>query len=52
MQPTAGAWKAHALTRCSTLGGACADDNDFGGEIIPKAAVDHKVMAYLFNGYW
>jgi ADP-glucose pyrophosphorylase len=29
-----------------------ADDNDFGGEIIPKAAQDHKVMAYLFNGYW
>lgn len=26
--------------------------HDFGGEIIPKAAKDNKVMAYLFNGYW
>lgn len=26
--------------------------NDFGGEIIPAAAADHKVMAYLFNDYW
>ncbi|KAK9795488.1 hypothetical protein WJX73_005294 [Symbiochloris irregularis] len=26
--------------------------NDFGGEIIPAAAKDHKVMAYLFNDYW
>jgi glucose-1-phosphate adenylyltransferase len=26
--------------------------NDFGGEIIPKAAADYKVMAYLFNDYW
>lgn len=26
--------------------------NDFGGEIIPAAAKDHKVMAYLFNNYW
>ena len=26
--------------------------NDFGGEIIPNAAKDHRVMAYLFNGYW
>lgn len=28
------------------------DDNDFGGEIIPKAAQEYKVSAYLFNGYW
>jgi len=28
-------------------------DNDFGGEIIPKAAADgFHVQAYLFNGYW
>ena len=28
-------------------------DNDFGGEIIPKAAADgYHVQAYLFNGYW
>lgn len=26
--------------------------NDFGGEIIPLAARDYRVMAYLFNGYW
>ena len=26
--------------------------NDFGGEIIPAAAKDHKVVAYLFNDYW
>ena len=26
--------------------------NDFGGEIIPAAASDHKVMGYLFNDYW
>ena len=26
--------------------------NDFGGEIIPAAASDHKVVAYLFNDYW
>lgn len=26
--------------------------NDFGGEIIPAAAEDHKVVAYLFNDYW
>ncbi|EFN50814.1 hypothetical protein CHLNCDRAFT_37654 [Chlorella variabilis] len=26
--------------------------HDFGGEIIPQTAKDHKVMAYLFNGYW
>eukprot|EP00887_Chlorella_sp_A99_P007300 scaffold2.g7300.t1 len=32
-----------------------ADDpsrNDFGGEIIPAAAEEFKVQAYLFNGYW
>jgi len=30
-----------------------AEDNDFGGEIIPKAAADgRKVQAYLFNDYW
>jgi glucose-1-phosphate adenylyltransferase len=28
-------------------------DNDFGGEIIPKAATDgYHVQAYLFNDYW
>ena len=28
-------------------------DNDFGGEIIPKAAADgYHVQAYLFNDYW
>ena len=26
--------------------------NDFGGEIIPKAAQNHRVMAYLFDDYW
>lgn len=26
--------------------------NDFGGEIIPKAAEKRKVVAYLFNDYW
>jgi glucose-1-phosphate adenylyltransferase len=26
--------------------------NDFGGEIIPKAAQDKRVMAYLFDDYW
>ena len=25
---------------------------DFGKEIIPDAAVDHNVQAYLFDGYW
>lgn len=31
-----------------------AADNDFGGEIIPKAAMElgMSVQAYLFNGYW
>lgn len=26
--------------------------HDFGGEIIPQTAQDHKVQAYLFNDYW
>nr|AEV40472.1 ADP-glucose pyrophosphorylase 2 [Spirodela polyrhiza]AEV40473.1 ADP-glucose pyrophosphorylase 2 [Spirodela polyrhiza] len=26
--------------------------NDFGSEIIPMAAKDYNVQAYLFNGYW
>ncbi|XP_058076832.1 glucose-1-phosphate adenylyltransferase large subunit 1-like [Magnolia sinica] len=26
--------------------------NDFGSEIIPWAAKDYNVQAYLFNGYW
>lgn len=26
--------------------------NDFGSEIIPEAAKEMKVQAYLFNGYW
>lgn len=26
--------------------------NDFGGEIIPSAAKERRVMAYLFNDYW
>ena len=26
--------------------------NDFGGEIIPSAAGNNRVMAYLFNDYW
>jgi glucose-1-phosphate adenylyltransferase len=25
---------------------------DFGGEIIPAAAKDHNIQAYLFKGYW
>lgn len=25
---------------------------DFGKEIIPEAATNHRVQAYLFNGYW
>jgi NDP-sugar pyrophosphorylase family protein len=29
-----------------------AKSNDFGGEIIPKAAANSRVMAYLFNDYW
>lgn len=27
-------------------------DTDFGGQVIPGAARDHKVQAYLFNDYW
>jgi len=29
-----------------------ASFNDFGGEIIPAAAAENKVVAYLFNDYW
>ncbi len=29
-----------------------AETTDFGNEIIPMAAKDHNVQAYLFNGYW
>lgn len=29
-----------------------ADATDFGKEIIPMAATNHNVQAYLFNGYW
>ena len=28
------------------------DQTDFGKEIIPSAAPNHRVQAYLFNGYW
>jgi glucose-1-phosphate adenylyltransferase len=28
------------------------DSTDFGKEIIPSAATNHNVQAYLFNGYW
>lgn len=28
------------------------DKTDFGGEIIPDAAKDHNVQAYLFDDYW
>lgn len=28
------------------------DKTDFGGEIIPSAAADHNIQAYLFKGYW
>jgi glucose-1-phosphate adenylyltransferase len=28
------------------------DKTDFGGEIIPGAIADRKVMAFPFNGYW
>ena len=30
----------------------CKDATDFGGEIIPQAATDMGVYAYLFNDYW
>jgi glucose-1-phosphate adenylyltransferase len=29
-----------------------SDSTDFGKEIIPAAAPNHNVQAYLFNGYW
>ena len=32
--------------------GKYAAFNDFGGEIIPAAADEKKVVAYLFDGYW
>lgn len=28
------------------------EQTDFGKEIIPSAAPNHRVQAYLFNGYW
>jgi glucose-1-phosphate adenylyltransferase len=28
------------------------EQTDFGKEVIPAAAADHNVQAYLFNGYW
>ena len=28
------------------------ESTDFGKEIIPSAAANHNVQAYLFNGYW
>jgi glucose-1-phosphate adenylyltransferase len=28
------------------------DDDDFGGEVIPKAIHSHAVYGYVFNGYW
>jgi glucose-1-phosphate adenylyltransferase len=28
------------------------DDDDFGKHIIPSALQSHKVMAYIFQGYW
>jgi glucose-1-phosphate adenylyltransferase len=34
------------------LTGKYAAFNDFGGEIIPAAADEKKVVAYLFDGYW
>ena len=41
-----------ACTPLATSALTRAQANDFGGEIIPRAAADHKVVAYLFNGYW
>ncbi|WP_017298388.1 glucose-1-phosphate adenylyltransferase [Nodosilinea nodulosa] len=29
-----------------------ADQTDFGKEILPNSAKDHRVQAYLFNDYW
>ncbi|KXZ49415.1 hypothetical protein GPECTOR_21g641 [Gonium pectorale] len=37
---------------CKLLNETYAKANDFGGEIIPAAAVDHNVVAYPFYGYW
>lgn len=31
---------------------ANSEETDFGKEIIPAAAPDHNVQAYLFKGYW
>ncbi len=28
------------------------DQTDFGNEVIPRAAKDHNLQAYLFKGYW
>lgn len=36
----------HKLLKANTK------QTDFGKEIIPAAAKDHKVQAYLYNGYW
>ncbi|KYC41404.1 glucose-1-phosphate adenylyltransferase [Scytonema hofmannii PCC 7110] len=29
-----------------------SERTDFGKEIIPAAAIDHNIQAYLFEGYW
>ena len=34
------------------LNAKSTDAMDFGSEIIPNAAHDHRVQAHLFNGYW
>jgi len=36
----------------SLLNDRCKDAMDFGGEVIPTAAKDMKVQAFLFPGYW
>lgn len=28
------------------------ESHDFGGDIIPPAIADHRVFAFLYNGYW
>lgn len=28
------------------------ESHDFGGQIIPPAIADHRVFAFLYNGYW
>lgn len=28
------------------------EQTDFGKEIIPEASTNHRIQAYLFNGYW